>query len=414
MSFDINNFKSNCIGNSGDIIFITTQDFNKSNYLKSDVETVSNTGTVELIFNTNQNLTINKNDIIYNSNGNLGNLGNLGNQGFQGFKGTQGLIGSQGFMGNPGVQGFQGIKGYQGLIGIQGIIGQQGIVGVQGNTGFQGSPLIISRTINSFKDIYSLYLPNIYECVHVNGGQLYMFMGNNNGITGPNNAYSFISDIIDENNLSINGSQGTQGFQGITGTQGVIGPQGITSTPIISITGLTGNIMLRNITGAAANSILYFQNENIYSVSLSGTFVNIQPTNKYFGVLKDTPAYTLDIAGNARKSTTTTWLTGSDERVKENIEDADLDICYNIVKTLKLRRFKWKEENYPEFNDRNVIGFIAQEIEQYFPNSIRQNNEHGFIDFKSIDVDQVYKTMYGALQKLISELEILEQELGIE
>lgn len=407
MSFDINNFQSNCIGKSGDIVVITTQDFNKSNYIKLDNQYISMTGTVDLNFYTTQNLTINKNDIIYNSNG------SLGIQGPQGFMGTQGLIGTQGIIGNQGFQGFQGLLGYQGVVGIQGTIGTQGVVGLQGNAGFQGSPLVISRTINSFDDIYSLYLPNIYECVHVNGGQLYMFMGNNNGTTGPNNAYSFISDIIDENNLSINGAQGTQGFQGLIGTQGIIGPQGITATPIISITGLTGNIMLTNITGAAANSILYFQNENIYSVSLSGTFVNIQPTNKYFGILKATPAYTLDIGGNARKSTTTTWLTGSDERVKENIEDADLNVCYNIVQNLKLRRFRWKEENYPEFNDRNVIGFIAQEVEQYFPNSVKQSNDHGFVDFKSIDVDQVYKTMYGSLQKVISDLEILEQELGI-
>jgi len=407
MSFDINNFQSNCIGKSGDIVVVSTQDFNKSNYIKSDNQTISITGTVDLNFYATQNLTINKNDIIYTSNG------NLGIQGPQGFMGTQGLIGSQGFIGNPGLQGSQGLLGFQGLVGIQGVIGTQGVVGMQGNAGFQGSPLIISRTINTFDDIYSLYLPNIYECVHVNGGQLYMFMGNNNGTTGPNNAYSFISDIIDENNLSINGAQGTQGFQGSLGLQGLIGNQGITSTPIISITGLTGNIMLTNITGAAANSILYFQNENITSVSLSGTFINIQPTNKYFGILKETPAYTLDIGGNARKSTTTTWLTGSDERVKENIEDANLDICYNTVKNLKLRRFKWKEEIYPEYTDRNVIGFIAQEVEQYFPNSVKQTNDHGFVDFKSIDVDQVYKTMYGALQKVISELEILEQELGI-
>jgi hypothetical protein len=407
MSFDINNFQSNCIGKSGDIVVVTTQDFNKSNYIKSDNQSISMTGTVDLNFYATQNLTINKNDIIYNSNG------SLGIQGPQGFMGTQGLIGTQGIIGNQGFQGFQGLLGSQGVVGIQGTIGTQGVVGLQGNAGFQGSPLVISRTINSFDDIYSLYLPNIYECVHVNGGQLYMFMGNNNGTTGPNNAYSFISDIIDENNLSINGAQGTQGFQGLIGAQGIIGPQGITVTPIISITGLTGNIMLTNITGAAANSILYFENDNITSVSISGTFINIQPTNKYFGILKATPVYTLDIGGNARKSTTTTWLTGSDERVKENIEDANLDICYNTVKNLKLRRFKWKEEIYPDYTDRNVIGFIAQEVEQYFPNSVKQANDHGFVDFKSIDVDQVYKTMYGSLQKVISELEILEQELGI-
>ena len=78
MSFDINNFQSNCIGKSGDIVVITTQDFNKSNYIKSDNQTISITGTVDLNFYATQNLTINKNDIIYTSNGNLGIQGPQG------------------------------------------------------------------------------------------------------------------------------------------------------------------------------------------------------------------------------------------------------------------------------------------------------------------------------------------------
>ena len=48
MSFDINNFQSNCIGKSGDIVVITTQDFNKSNYIKSDNQTIQLQETYEL------------------------------------------------------------------------------------------------------------------------------------------------------------------------------------------------------------------------------------------------------------------------------------------------------------------------------------------------------------------------------
>lgn len=114
----------------------------------------------------------------------------------------------------------------------------------------------------------------------------------------------------------------------------------------------------------------------------------------------------------ARKLTTTTWLVDSDQRVKENIEDADLDLCYNNVNNMNLRRFKWKEEFYPEVTDRNSVGFIAQEVEQVFPKSVLKADEeinNQFIsDFRTLDANQIYKSMYGCLQKCIFKLEDLK------
>lgn len=119
--------------------------------------------------------------------------------------------------------------------------------------------------------------------------------------------------------------------------------------------------------------------------------------------------YQLDLsADTARKLTTTTWTTGSDERVKQDIEDANLDICYDNVKNLKLKRFKWNEEYYPDVKDRHMLGWIAQQVEPMLPHAVTTTTEKGFEDFKSLDSDQIIKQLYGCVQKLIYKVEQLE------
>ena len=53
--------------------------------------------------------------------------------------------------------------------------------------------------------------------------------------------------------------------------------------------------------------------------------------------------------------------------IKENIELANLDECYNVIKNLNLKRYKWKDnifnENHPLFNEsedlyNRTVGFI--------------------------------------------------------
>ena len=124
------------------------------------------------------------------------------------------------------------------------------------------------------------------------------------------------------------------------------------------------------------------------------------------------PVVQLDLSTNdARKLTTTSWLTGSDERVKDNIVDADLDSCYNIAKNLGLKYFEWNSNVYPFIQDRHSVGFIAQEVKQYFPNAIMLTQENGYDDFHVLDVDQIYKVSYGALKKLIIDKELLEKRV---
>ena len=128
----------------------------------------------------------------------------------------------------------------------------------------------------------------------------------------------------------------------------------------------------------------------------------------FVGIGVTSPFYQLDLSSDAaRKLTTTTWTTGSDRRVKNNIEDADLPTCYNNIKQLKLRKFEWNSDIYTNVQDRKMLGWIAQEVQPILPKSITQTDSFGISDFNNLDTDQIIKSMYGALQQTIR---IVEQQ----
>jgi alpha-tubulin suppressor-like RCC1 family protein len=112
-------------------------------------------------------------------------------------------------------------------------------------------------------------------------------------------------------------------------------------------------------------------------------------------------AYQLDMStDNARKLTTTTWTTGSDEALKTDIVTADLERCVEIVSNLDLKYFKWEIPS----DDKHSLGWIAQEVEQFFPKAVQTNEAHGIPDFKNLNSDQLIKVMWGALKKLRADL----------
>ena len=169
------------------------------------------------------------------------------------------------------------------------------------------------------------------------------------------------------------------------------------------------------------------------------------------GIGLSAPTAQLELSLNdAKKPTSDLWTITSDIRVKKNICDADIDMCYNVSKKLKLRRFRWDEkymrtqDGRMKTNDMSVIGFIAQEVAEIFPKCVFINEEKFFVgkeivkevvkdvvdgvevereeekevdivetiaDFRSLNADQLYKNMWGTIAKLIEKVETLEAEV---
>ena len=130
------------------------------------------------------------------------------------------------------------------------------------------------------------------------------------------------------------------------------------------------------------------------------------------GIATTSPSYTLEVNGDAAKTGGGTWTSTSDARLKENIQDANLDVCYDTVKNLKLRRFKWRDD-VEGITDKNVIGWIAQEVEEILPKSVNTVDEkYGLTDVKFLNADQIYAAMFGTIQKLIEDKERLEAHVA--
>jgi hypothetical protein len=152
-------------------------------------------------------------------------------------------------------------------------------------------------------------------------------------------------------------------------------------------------------------------------------------------------AYRLQISqDSAAKPTTNTWTVSSDARIKKDIVDADLNICYENIKGLRLRRFEWDPEYYDQSitQDRHALGFIAQEVKEKFPKAVNIESEREFHlhqfdasgnilkdasgqeiveikkleNFHALNTDQIDKSHLGATQLLIKKVETLEARLA--
>ena len=109
------------------------------------------------------------------------------------------------------------------------------------------------------------------------------------------------------------------------------------------------------------------------------------------------------------------WTNTSDERIKRDIELADLNICYTNIKNIPLKRFRFKEGVYTVEQNPDIygLGFIAQDVQAVFPKAVTTKKMHGLEDCLDLDQGQLINTLYGCVQKLIQKMESLENEINI-
>ena len=121
---------------------------------------------------------------------------------------------------------------------------------------------------------------------------------------------------------------------------------------------------------------------------------------------KDTSYLRLSSTGEIyNKKNVTTFDSVSDRRVKENINKASYDKCFENINRLELYRFNYIKKFNSMNNDINQLGFIAQEVRELIPkavsNTYYNNSEITFPDLLTLDVSQINYTLYGAVKKLI-------------
>jgi hypothetical protein len=125
----------------------------------------------------------------------------------------------------------------------------------------------------------------------------------------------------------------------------------------------------------------------------------------------------VQVGSYAGKSSGTTWAETSDERIKTDIEDADLELCAENVRNIPFRRYRLRDEYIKthEANDRTKLGWIAQEVQPVFPKAVitDEGEKYGLSNVMSLDSDQLFKTAYGAVKYLLNEVTTLKERITV-
>ncbi len=106
------------------------------------------------------------------------------------------------------------------------------------------------------------------------------------------------------------------------------------------------------------------------------------------------------VGGLNYTNTATSVATSSDQRLKENIADAD--DAGSKIDSIQVRKFDWKEDN-----SHQEYGFIAQELEQVFAYAVHTAQNE--MQTKSVDYASLVPMMLKEIQSLRNRVAQLEE-----
>ena len=157
-----------------------------------------------------------------------------------------------------------------------------------------------------------------------------------------------------------------------------------------------------------------------YTSTIIFNFTNIVIHNSssqgHIGINTEFPIYSLDIGsgGDARKPSGSKWISPSDIRIKENVSTLDFMTAIGKISSLRLVNYTWAEEygHLHELSSEPTLGFISQEVETVFPNSIKQVKEGDIGDFRLLDTSQITFCKYAATQGLLYKVSTLQSRVN--
>jgi hypothetical protein len=140
-------------------------------------------------------------------------------------------------------------------------------------------------------------------------------------------------------------------------------------------------------------------------------------TSRYgaVGINTNNPSYSLDIGiGDARKLSGSMWITGSDKRIKTQIQTPDMSSLLEKMSSLTLVEFTWSSsfQKAHGLSALPTLGFLSQSVQTAFPESIYPSEENGFSDFLSLDTDQLLKVKFAITQSLLQRVSTLQMRIN--
>ena len=202
---------------------------------------------------------------------------------------------------------------------------------------------------------------------------------------------------------------------------GAFSISGTTSASWVQYTGIfvaTGaSVSLRVRKNTATAGTMLFDSVSITEIPLTvngPAYVNGTLIATKVGIGTTTPNYSLEVSTDSagKPGIGGLWTVVSDERIKADIVPANLDRCYEIVKSVPLKYFGFAPNVYTDdqINDKHNLGWIAQDVQKVFKNSVSVKPftlKTGDVIEDCLDLNggQMIAALYGAVQSLIEKVE---------
>jgi hypothetical protein len=132
------------------------------------------------------------------------------------------------------------------------------------------------------------------------------------------------------------------------------------------------------------------------------------------GIGDTSPSYQLELSTDSagKPGVGGLWTVVSDERIKSDVVSANLDRCYEIVKSVPLKYFGFADGVYDDnqISDKHNLGWIAQDVQKVFKNAVSVKPftlKTGEVIDDCLDLNsgQMIAAMYGAVQALMQKIE---------
>jgi hypothetical protein len=133
------------------------------------------------------------------------------------------------------------------------------------------------------------------------------------------------------------------------------------------------------------------------------------------GIKRTPAANTLEVEGNASKSTAGSWLSNSDRRIKTEVQP--VTGALEKLNQVRLVEFRYTDEYraaHPGIEDKRYLNVIAQEFAKAFPEHVKSSGEKLPDGSPILQVDTWPLTIYSAaaVQELHRENQALKKQLA--
>jgi hypothetical protein len=169
-----------------------------------------------------------------------------------------------------------------------------------------------------------------------------------------------------------------------------------------------GDFLWQKTSVSSATNGINFENDgtNTARISIGGANSSSATGLSLYSTTAGAFRFFVSYAGQIN-ATSTSITAISDQSLKENIRD--LDTGLSEVMALRPRRFDWKEET--QLPDRNVAGFIAQEVSQVLPELVYDYMYGEGVTKKSLKMGDMLPTLVKAIQEQQAIIESLKARL---